>query len=450
MKNENHISNFFGNDYISFASYDGVRKIASVADGNKPTARKAIYTVIDLKINAPKKVDSIKSKVADHTEYIHGQDAIEGVIVNLAQNFVGAQNVPLMIRDGSFGTRLIPDAAASRYIRSAAEPYLKYLFREEDNPVIGNQEFEGSKIEPKFFVPIMPMLLVNGSEGIAVGYAQKILPRDPEKLMQYLFTGMKDEDLLLPHYNGFKGKIIKTDVKSFEIRGVIANKNTTTYEILEVPVGYTYTSYKKVLDKLEEAGTIVSYDDRCDMDKDVFSISIKVKREQHNRLKAMTNLELLETFKLVKRVTENYTCLNENNQIEVFDTAADIIRRYAEIRVRYYTMRKEYTEAQMLKKMTELKSKILFIDKVRKAEIDVKSETKVNLILILDAIDGVVLKNESYDYLLNMPLWSINEESFAKAINEVKKMAQDYKNYQSIKIATMWKNEYRDLLKKLH
>lgn len=449
MTNETQISDFFSSDYISFAFYDNYRKIASFVDGFKPTSRKVGFTMMDLNIVQTKKVDSIKSKVADRTEYIHGQDTIEGVIVNIAQNFVGAMNVPLLQRDGNFGNRLIPDAAASRYIRTAQEPYLKSILRPEDDAVIGNQEFEGVSIEPKFFVPIIPMLLVNGSEGISVGYAQKILPRNKTKLMEYIFGGMKDESLLLPYYEGFKGKIEKTDEKSFAIYGRLDIKNTTTIEIKEVPIGYTYGSYMKVLDKLVESNFIQSYNDLCDFDTDTFKIIVKIRRDTHNTLARMSQVEQLEKFKLVKRMTENYTCLNENNQIEVFDSVADIIKRYAEVRVDYYLKRKKHTEALMLTKMRELKSKLVFIDNVRKNKLDIKDTPKHKLIKILEHSDAYVTRNDSYDYLLNMPLWSINTESFDKTVADLRAAADEYDKYVKLKVSSIWKKEYKELCKKL-
>ncbi len=445
MPTENPVSKFFGADYISFASYDGIRKIASFVDGLKPTARKVIYTVLDLNINAPKKVDSIKAKVADHTEYIHGQDAIEGVIVNIAQNFVGASNIPLMTREGSFGTRLIPNAAASRYIKSCNEPYLKQAFRPEDNAIIGNQEFEGSKIEPKYYVPVIPMLLVNGSEGIAVGYAQKILPRDPKNLMKFIFGGMKDTSLLLPSYRGFKGTVVQTDEKSFSIYGCIKNINTTTYEITEVPIGYTYSSYMKVLNKLSDNGAIQSFDDFCDMDKDIFNFKVKVRRDVHQRLSKLGEEELLEEFKLVKRVTENYTCLNENSQIEVFNTVEDIIKRYAKIRIQTYVDRKAHAEQEMLNKILQLNSKILFIDKIINRQIDIQDWEKSTIITSLDNDENIFMCNDSYDYLLNLSIWSLNKESQIKATKDVKKLDAKYKKYCKKKISMIWKEEYDEL-----
>lgn len=449
MSKENPVSKFFNEDYIAFASYDGIRKIASCVDGLKPTARKVVYTALDLNLVNPDKVDLIKAKVAGHTEYLHGQDAIEGVIVNLAQNFVGACNIPLMTRKGSFGYRLIPNAAASRYIKSCQESYLKDIFKPEDNSVIGNQEFEGSVIEPRYYVPIIPMLLVNGSEGIAVGYAQKILPRNPYNLMEYIFNGMKDESLLMPYYNGFTGEIVKTDDKSFSIYGRIECKNTTTYEITEVPIGYTYNSYMKVLNKLVDDGKIQSFDDLCNMDSDEFKFIIKVKRDVHSKLSKLNKYDLLEEFKLVKRITENYTCLNENNQIEVFDSIKDIIKRYAEIRVNTYDARKKHIEAMMLEEIKKLKSKILFIDRVRKGELNLKDTPEHELVESFNCDNNIIKVNGSYEYLLNMPIRSINFEEQARAIKKVKKLADEYATYCALKISTIWKKEYSTLCKKI-
>lgn len=449
MANNKPISKFFNEDYIAFASYDGTRKIASCIDGLKPTARKVVFTMLDLNIVEPKKVDSIKAKVADHTEYIHGQDTIEGVIVNLAQDYVGACNIPLLIREGNFGYRLMPNASASRYIKTAQESYLKLLFRKDDNAVIGQQEFEGTKIEPQYYVPVVPMLLVNGAEGIAVGYAQKILPRNPQNLMKFIFGGMKDESLLLPWFKGFKGKVIQTDAQSFEMRGIIECVNTTTYEITEVPVGYNYNSYLKVLQGMQEANQITGYDDFCDLDKDIFKFTVRVRRETHKKLSELGEVEVLQYFKLIKRVTENYTCLNEHNQIEVFDSAKAIVERYARVRIGAYKIRKELVEKEMLAKIWQLKSKIIFIQHVREGKINIKEWSKQTILQHLEAEKDIVEHNSSYDYLLNMPLWSINIEALNKAAEEAKKTAEEYEKYRNTEIATLWKNEFNELAKKI-
>jgi DNA topoisomerase-2 len=446
MDNQNKISDFFSTEYISYASYDCTRKIASYIDGLKPTARKIIYTVLSQNINKPIKVDSLTSKVADFTEYIHGQDSISGVIVNITQDFIGSLNLPLLLKDGSFGTRLVPVAAASRYIRAGAQSYLRHIFDIRDDSIIENIIFEGSTIEPKYYVPIVPLLLINGSEGISVGYAQKILPRDKDNLMEYIFGGFKDKSLLLPSYKGFKGKIVQTDENSFTIYGSIENINTTTYHITEVPIGFTLEKLIKLLDKLVENKTIQSYEDRCDTNKDIFDVIIKVKREQYKKLSKLSELELLEKFKLVSRVSENYTCIDANNRIKIFDSAHDLIQHYTKVRMDFYVARKKQLLSNLLNEIDWIGSKINFIDYVNEGTIDLKTIPKKDLIKMFEENPKKFhMKDGSYDYLLNMKIFSLNNEVRDKLAKLKGEKKLEYTAIDKKKEITMWKEDIRRL-----
>ena len=75
------ISHFYQTDGCNYASYDNYRKICSIVDGLKPSARKCVYTVLKHNITSSKKVAQLKSKVAEETNYLHGDDALAGVIV---------------------------------------------------------------------------------------------------------------------------------------------------------------------------------------------------------------------------------------------------------------------------------------------------------------------------------------------------------------------------------
>ena len=121
------LSEFFKHEYCDYASYDNYRKIGSCIDGLKPSSRKCIYSIIKRNITNPKKVSQLKSDAASDTQYLHGDTALEGVIVGLAQDFTGSNNIPLLQREGSFGTRLIPAAAAGRYIFTCKEKYLDLI-----------------------------------------------------------------------------------------------------------------------------------------------------------------------------------------------------------------------------------------------------------------------------------------------------------------------------------
>ena len=206
------VEEFFNTDYVDSASYDNLRKIGSITDGLKNSSRKIIHTMIDKNIKEKTKVARLTSTVAEHTEYLHGEIGLSGVMVNLAQNFVGANNIPFIKRDGNFGTRHKPAAAAPRYIKTRKEDYLDKLYMKDDYPILISQQFEGINIEPRYFMPIIPMLLINGSEGISSGFAQKILPRDPKTIISELTKILKGtkklENVKLgsPYWKGFKVK----------------------------------------------------------------------------------------------------------------------------------------------------------------------------------------------------------------------------------------------------
>jgi len=165
------LEDFFNTDYVDSASYDNLRKIASIADGLKNSSRKIIHTMIDKNIKDKTKVARLVSTIAEHTEYLHGEVGLAGVMVNLARKFVGTNNIPFIQRDGAFGTRHKPAAAAPRYIKTRKEDYLDKIYMKEDYPVLISQQFEGYNIEPRYFVPSIPMLLINGSEGLSTGFA---------------------------------------------------------------------------------------------------------------------------------------------------------------------------------------------------------------------------------------------------------------------------------------
>lgn len=183
------LQNFFSRDYVNQASYDNTRKIASAVDGLKNASRKVICTVLDKKINEPIKVQQISAKVSEYTDYLHG--SLDGVVVSLGQNFTGSNNLPLLNKKGNFGTRAIPSASASRYIYGSSTKYLDKIYSPKDTGTLQVQYFEGTKIEPLYYVPTIPMILVNGNRGVSSGFAQLILGRNPSELITLLKKRLK-------------------------------------------------------------------------------------------------------------------------------------------------------------------------------------------------------------------------------------------------------------------
>jgi len=204
------ITEFYMTMYVDASSYDNLRSIASITDGLKNSGRKVLSTVLDKGIKKEVKVSRLKSTVSEHTEYLHGEDNLASVIVNMARRYTGSNNLPLMKDQGNFGKRFINEASADRYISTSGEKYIEYLYPKADNGILIQQEFEGEKIEPRFFVPIIPMIFVNGSpNAISTGFAQNILPRPVNQIIKMVETYLEKGTIKVPKpgWAGFKGTV---------------------------------------------------------------------------------------------------------------------------------------------------------------------------------------------------------------------------------------------------
>jgi len=430
------LTEFFNNDYVDQASYDNLRKIASVVDGQKNAARKIIHTFLDLNINTKIKVSQCGSKVSEYAEYLHGE--ISPVLINLAQDYIGTNNVPLLQKMGNFGTRFAPEPSAARYIHTKSADSLLKLFDKTDKPILKHQYFEGKQIEPMFFVPNMPVLLLNGSEGVSSGFAQKILPRNPQAVKQYILNTLNNKKTpeLLPFYNGFNGDIVATESKSqFKIKGRIKRLSINSVEILEVPIGYSLKSYIKVLDDLEDDKTIQSYTDLSEYDN--FNFKVKMPSKE---LSNLTDDELLVKLKLVKTVTENYTVINENNKIQVFDNIHDVIDKYIQVKLHYTQLKKDHMIKNLTSELLFDTGKLIFVSKIIANELIINNKRKKEVVKDLDGIDEIIKRDGSYDYLLNMNILSLTMERVASIKKEIKNKTSKLKHVKKTSVEQLWTN----------
>lgn len=428
QKFKNKISEFFKEEYVDQASYDNLRKIASVVDGQKNASRKVITTLIDKNITSEAKVSQLSSKVEEYTEYLHG--SIAGVLINMAQDYTGTNNLPLVLKSGSFGTRHEPAPSAARYIFASASKTLLTYFSKQDKPNLVKQYFEGSQIEPQYYVPTLPMLLINGAEGTSSGFSQKILPRNPaeiKKLILNLSDGGNRRPKLNPYYDGFTGDIIQGDNPlQWLIQGIVKRKNQTTVEITEIPVGYSLKDYLKILDKLEDDKFIKSYVDKSENDKFHFLVSFTAKD-----LKALTDNELLKKLKLIKTVTENYTCINEHNKIELFDSVIAMAKAFLRVKNEYMIKRKDSMIVQYQKDLEVANSMYLFIQMVTSDKLIINKRKRAELIKEMMALDKFYLVDGKLDYLLNLNISKLTIEEMKKLKELATKAKADLKLLKS-------------------
>ena len=432
------ISKFFNEHYVDFSSYDNLRKIASLVDGQKNAARKILYTVLNKNIKEKIKVSQLGSKVAEYAEYLHGN--LDGVIVNLGQDFTGTNNISLLQKKGNFGTRFSPEASASRYIYSYGTSKFFELFKKEDNEILKHQFFEGQEIEPMFYVPTLPILLVNGSEGVSSGFAQKILPRNPEEIRRYIAAKLQGKNpnvKFVPYYNGFNGTILQGDNSSqWLICGTVTRQSINRVEITEVPIGYDLKSYIKVLDDLEDKKIIQKYKDKSEDDNFLFEVTIPSKT-----LKEWDDEMLLNKLKLIKKVTENYTVIDETNKIKVFDSARDILDAYIEVKKEYLNLRKTYLINKITDEIRVDYSRYLFIKMIVEDELKINKRKKVDIVADLDKVQNILERDGSYDYLLQMNIMSLTEERMSKLENDIKEKKMNLDKLNKKTIEMIWIEE---------
>ena len=435
------LSNFFNSDFVDYASYDNLRKIGSCIDGLKNASRKVIFTVLEKNIKEPIKVSQLANKVAEYAEYLHG--SLDGVVVNLGQDFSGTNNVPLLQKKGNFGTRFAQEASAPRYIFTYGSKNLFTLFKKEDLKILKEQMFEGERIEPVFYVPTLPLILVNGSEGVSSGFAQKILPRNPKSIIKYLTNKIQgkrnNKDLLKPFFNDFKGTVEQGET-SFQwlIKGTIERTNKNQITISEIPVGYDLKTYIKVLKTLEDSKVILDWDDLSDKE---FKFIVKMNPKDLDKL---SEDEILDKLKLVKKVTENLTCLNANNQIQEFQSAEEILDYYFKVKMEYLGKRKDYLVQELKTDLDILNAKITFIKAILDKSLVIEKQPKDKIVKNLEKIITVKVQ-DSYDYLLNMPLYSLTLEKIKALTETLKNSKLKLKETQEKTLENFWLEDLEEI-----
>ena len=435
------LSNFFNSDFVDYASYDNLRKIGSCIDGLKNASRKVIFTVLEKNIKEPIKVSQLANKVAEYAEYLHG--SLDGVVVNLGQDFSGTNNVPLLQKKGNFGTRFAQEASAPRYIFTYGSKNLFTLFKKEDLKILKEQMFEGERIEPVFYVPTLPLILVNGSEGVSSGFAQKILPRNPKNIIKYLTNKIQgkrnNKDLLKPFFNDFKGTVEQGET-SFQwlIKGKIERTNKNQITISEIPVGYDLKTYIKVLKTLEDSKVILDWDDLSDKE---FKFIVKMNPKDLDKL---SEDEILDKLKLVKKVTENLTCLNANNQIQEFQSAEEILDYYFKVKMEYLGKRKDYLVQELKTDLDILNAKITFIKAILDKSLVIEKQPKDKIVKNLEKIITVKVQ-DSYDYLLNMPLYSLTLEKIKALTETLKNSKLKLKETQEKTLENFWLEDLEEI-----
>lgn len=436
------ISDFMEHEMIKFSYEDCKRSLASCIDGLKESQRKVIYA-IRKKFKSNKndfiKVAQLSGYVAEQTDYKHGEQNLCDTIIKFAQNFVGSNNLQLLIPDGQFGTRNEggKDASNSRYIFTKPDKILNYIFREEDDHII-NYTSEG---EPDFFVPILPLILINGSIGIGTGWSCFVPQYNPIEIYNYIYTKLQTERItdpldLIPYYRNFKGKIIPNEDKTKfvtygKMKRTIIKKKKKEKEVLkvtELPIGLWIDKFKLHCEKLKRAGTL-KYENTSSTDKVDFTIE---------------DLDDVSVLKLTSNLhTTNMVLFNHRNILTKYSTIDHIFTEYYTVRLHFYQLRKDHMIVELKQKISVQENKLKFILMVVENQ-DFLKKDEVDVISILENKNFLKVNN-TFDYLLNIYVRNCTLNAIKSLEEKIIKLKKELLMLENTTINKLWLNDLDQL-----
>ena len=399
------------------------------------------------KLEEPKKfyditVDNHHNFVIGNSMIVTHNSSLESSIITMAQSF--KNNLPLLEEIGQFGSLRSPEPAAARYIGTKLNNNFRLLYK--DFELLKYKEEEGESIEPHFFLPIVPTVLINGSSGIAVGFSSNILNRNPLDIINACESILKEKKLadIKPYNPFFNGNYVRDteNHKKWFIRGNLSILNATSVKVTELPPSMTFEKYENILDLLVENKIIVSYEDNC---KDIIDYTIKFTRES---LSQLNEEKLIKLLKLEETETEIFTTLDETGKLKIFENDSDIINYFVKFRLNYYHKRKEFLLERLKSELKLLSNRGRFIKFILDGKLEVKNVSKERIIIDIEAL-GLEKIDGSYDYLLRMAIWSLTKEMFDKLKEDYKSKKEEVEKASHLEPKDMYLNDLSDLKKKL-
>ncbi|CAI7859235.1 unnamed protein product [Closterium sp. NIES-53] len=480
-------SDFVNKELVLFSIADNLRSIPSVMDGLKPGQRKILFSCFKRKLKSDVKVAQLAGYISEHSAYHHGEMSLMTTIIGLAQDFVGSNNINLLVPSGQFGTRLQggKDAASPRYIYTRLHKLTRILFSEVDDALLDFLNEDGQKIEPTWYLPILPLVLVNGSEGIGTGWSSYVPTFNPRDIVDNLKRLMKGEEMepLHPWFRGFKGSVehnSNKDGRNYIVTGTINKVSDTVLEITELPIRTWTQNYKEFL----EGMMVVNDKNKEPFIKDMreHHTDTTVHFEVHLSPEGMATAEaegLIKRFKLTASVaTSNMHLFDKDGRMRKYETPEEIIEEFYHIRLEYYRKRKDIQLEQLRNELIKLDNRVRFILAVVRGEIIVSNRKKAELLAELkekkfaplpkskvgssggsstaadeegddegeesgeeEGVSKAKGGDGGYDYLLGMPLWSLTLERVQELLRDQKKNQDDHDALLKTEPKELWESD---------
>ncbi|XP_056627935.1 DNA topoisomerase 2-alpha [Triplophysa dalaica] len=434
---------FINKELVQFSNSDNERSIPCLVDGLKPGQRKVMFCCFKRNDKREVKVAQLAGSVAEMSAYHHGETSLMMTIIGLAQNFVGSNNLNLLQPLGQFGTRLHggKDSASPRYIFTMLSSLARLLFPSVDDNLLKYNYDDNLRVEPEWYIPIVPVVLANGADGIGTGWASRLPNFDLREIINNIHRLLNGEEPLpmLPSYKGFKGTIEELTKNQYVNNGEVAIIDSTTIEITELPVKTWTQTYKEnvlevMLNGSEKVPALITDYKEYHTDTTVRFV-IKMTEE---RLREAEASGLHKVFKLQNLLTCNSMVLFDHvGSLKKYDSVQDILKDFFELRMKYYVLRKDWLLGMLGAESAKLSNQARFILEKIQGKLVIENKPKKELIRMLqqmgyesdpvkawkqaqekdveeDAGEDDEEKEDTsgpdYNYLLSMPMWYLTKE----------------------------------------
>eukprot|EP01059_Diplonema_ambulator_P029133 TRINITY_DN482_c0_g1_i1.p1 TRINITY_DN482_c0_g1~~TRINITY_DN482_c0_g1_i1.p1 ORF type:complete len:1405 (+),score=647.89 TRINITY_DN482_c0_g1_i1:43-4215(+) len=479
-------SEFINKELILFSIADCERSIPSAIDGLKPGQRKVLYSAFKRNLVKEIKVAQFSGYVSEHGAYHHGEKSLQDTITAMAQNFTGGNNLPFLKPCGTFGSRALggKDHASARYIFTKLDPVTRHIFPKVDDNLLVYKDDDGTPVEPEYYVPIIPTVLLNGQSGIGTGFATNIPNYNPADLISVTRSLINGEEMmeLIPWYRGFTGKIKKgKGPGKFISEGVVEKVDSSVVRITELPVKYWTDDFKADLTAKQEKGLIIEF--RNHITGDNVDVDVALRPE------VLTKLEsdglLLHFFELRDHIfCSNLICFDKSHVLHKYATPEDIVKEWYLVRLQTYIARKKYLIDELTKSCEKLRNMVRFITEVNEGTMKIQNRKRALLlkdlqerkyseihpraqkIITKTAITDNQSEGESdsedeekkpktsdkdkdkdtgYEYLLGMKLWSLTYEKAKQLAEQLKNSENELEELKKKPEKDMWLDDLKSL-----
>jgi len=448
------ISDFLDNEMIKFSIDDCKRSIPSMMDGLKESHRKILYATFlkNLKHGGKTmKVAQLAGFVAEKTNYHHGEQCLFDTITKLAHDFIGSNNIPLLYRDGQFGSRIDngKDAANARYIFTKLDVMTRLLFRQEDDVLLEHILDDGDKVEPVFFVPILPLILINGcTAGIGTGWSSQVPCYNPIDLVAAVKKWIENRESvpeLVPWYRGFTGTIEKVATNKYVTKGIVTEQKkgrATRTVVTELPIGLATDKFKEFVEDRIESKDIKSYKN--------YSTDVDVHFELEENKDGMELSE--DTLKLAANLSSNNMVLfDAKGAIKKYDSVQEILDAFCVVRMGFYVKRKDYIISDLTHQLLILTNKMRFLREVMEGSLVIQGVDEDVLVKEMEKrkYDGNIededkSDNKKYNYLLSMHIRSFTKQKLETLQQEIDKWTKELERISRMTPSDMWLSDLSD------